>query len=520
MNQAESQKLKSLIHAEPTNALNKNNWPEPIHIEDSMNKALMTPSLARAERNDILTDLASFICKEVQFPMSTGFLHGLGVIASAMNRTFDIEAYPGKLIPANLYVVTSQPASSGKSAVNDCFSDTVAMAFRELNKKNAPERLRLSTKIKAMEKDIEKAGENETDLFKDLIDLKEKLMKVAQFKYKVTNATPQGLEKRAGMQGGVWQLVSDEAGSINSTLGLTYGDSSKPTESDIVLQGWDGNDMSVERVGREGYEGKVRGSIAVIAQRKTMTSIFASGESGSGISERFLLLDEPPLMGDRSFIDENGEAIAINPIPAPLMMRYARLISAIVNSEGCVFTFSKGARNMIAAEKQRIEPTLREGGENSNTMIRGALGKMDKQVFKISAVLHVAEKWDNDKKSRPTVISDSTVEYAIDLFSQLTACYKVAADNQGLMGKKSEASDVSDAMCRILIPTKRGVRPSFFTSTKKLRSNLKGRGAFKMMDSLTAKYLSDLIVPILEKANHCINVDGVIYINPKLTGAG
>ena len=143
MNQAESQKLKSLINAEPTNALNKNNWPEPIPVEDSMNKALMTPSLARAERNDILTDLASFICKEVQFPMSTGFLHGLGVIASAMNRTFNIEAYPGKLIPANLYVVTSQPASSGKSAVNDCFSDTVAMAFSELNKKNAPERLKL-----------------------------------------------------------------------------------------------------------------------------------------------------------------------------------------------------------------------------------------------------------------------------------------------------------------------------------------------------------------------------------------
>jgi len=218
MNSNESKKLHAAINADFSNALNPLNWPDPILIDDS--SLGRSPALLRSENTDILSQLTMEICKSVQFPVSTGFMHGLGVIASAMNKSFNIEAYPNKFIPANLYVVTSQPASSGKSAINDCFSDPVVNAFRELNKKNAPARFKLVTQIARLEKDMSKADDNELPaIATELMQLKEKLSKVPEYKYKVTNATPQGLERRAGMQGGVWQLISDEAGSINSTLG-------------------------------------------------------------------------------------------------------------------------------------------------------------------------------------------------------------------------------------------------------------------------------------------------------------
>lgn len=509
----EMKKVFDSIRIDTGNAFHKNLWPSPLLLDDVVLNRGETPFLTRAENKDILTLLAVAAAKQVQFPLNTAYLHGLGVVASAMNKSFDVETYSGgDTSPVSLFVVTSQPPSSGKSAINRVFSNPVSFAYDALNKKNAPERIRIDNKLKSAYLELKSANSDAESLAlsNEIAALTEQLALVPKYKYIVTNATAEGLEKRIAAQNGIWQLVSDEAGSIMSLLGLVYGIKGAAKNSDIVLQGWDGDWMSVERVTRDGYEGYVRGSIAVIAQKMTISAILEAGNDGNGVSERFLLLDEPEMIGHRSFINEDGTTAEYHPIPSDLRQKYQMLVSKIVHSDKTTLQVSDKARNLVARFRQGLEPEFLPGRKNSNTMLRGAVGKADKQIYKIAAVLHVVENWCSD--SKPIKIKDKSVEYAIDIFSQLSNCYRIAADNQGVLGDRTEAKEVGKSLLRMA--TRK--RPKFYTDAKTLRSNLKGRGAFKLQDTLTTKHIAEIIIPNLVKARYCIMVDDVIYINPNI----
>ena len=84
-------------------------------------------------------ELCKSVGDEYKFPANTVFLHGLAVLSAAVNRTFKYEYYNDQCA-CNLYAVTAQPPSSGKSGVNGFFCKPVAMAFDLLNKENAKKR--------------------------------------------------------------------------------------------------------------------------------------------------------------------------------------------------------------------------------------------------------------------------------------------------------------------------------------------------------------------------------------------
>ena len=98
-------------------------------------------------RKDILTNAAIGIAKQVQFPINTAFMHGMGIIATAMTKSFSYEYY-GNECPVNLYVVTSQPPSTGKSGVNNFFVSPVRIAFVDYNKSQQIKRNKIESKIK------------------------------------------------------------------------------------------------------------------------------------------------------------------------------------------------------------------------------------------------------------------------------------------------------------------------------------------------------------------------------------
>jgi len=329
------QRVYDSIKLNPGNTFAKDLWPEPLLLDDSITNWGDTPFLTRSENKDVLTLLAGAASKQVQFPVNTAYLHGLGVVASAMNKSFDVETYAGgDTSPVSLFVVTSQPPSSGKSAINRVFSNPVSFAYEAFNKKNAPKRMALQNKLKSAKDELKKSKDDREmmTLSDQVVDLTEQLSLVPKFKYIVTNATAEGLEKRIAAQNGIWQLVSDEAGSIMSLLGLVYNNPGQAKNSDIVLQGWDGDLMSVERVTRDGYEGYVRGSIAVIAQKMTISAILQAGGEGNGVSERFLLLDEPEILGHRKFINDDGSTAEYKSIPSELKNEYQKLVSKLVHS--------------------------------------------------------------------------------------------------------------------------------------------------------------------------------------------
>jgi len=477
----------------------ENQWADPVDFEYT-DESTLNVNLVDESSDDILTQMAMAISKQIQFPVNTAFLHGMGVIATAMTKSFSFKYNEGEK-PVALYVVTSQPPSTGKSGVNNFFVSPVRTAFVDFNKTQKIKRAKLEFKAKEVKEALKNAvNENELDsLMADLNDITDDLDDTPIYKYSVSNTTPEALENLSFSQKGTWNLVSDEAGSINVLLGNIYSDNKSPN-ADIVLQSWDGDWLSVNRITRSAGDGYVKGSIAVIAQDETISTILQAGSRGNGVSERFLLLRENNMLGHRNHNN-------YTPVPVNLKAKYAQLINELVFSDSTVFEFSKISKNVITKYKNEIEPLLKDNEEYSNNLLRGVAGKMDKQVMKMSCVLHVAKSWKGGLK--PTKIDDSTVKWAVSLYSELIKLYIDAADSNGYIGEISEIRCLKEQFIKFKDKKK------FAVTATEIKDYVKNKPVFKGRPKL-AKYISDRLIPKCIDYRLCTLCEGKIAINPRL----
>lgn len=474
-------------------------WADPIDVESAEERILDIKVVDHA-RTDTLTMAAKAIAQQVQFPVNTAFMHGLGVIATAMTKSFYYEYY-GNESPVNLYVVTSQPPSTGKSGINNFFVGPVRIAFVDYNKSQQSKRNKIESKIKEIKTELKEAVKDpEIDaLLSEMAVQTEKLEETPIYRYSVSNTTPEALEQIAFTQTGFWNVISDEAGAINVLLGNMYSEGSL-SNADIVLQSWDGDWLSSSRITRKAGEGYVRGSISVVAQDETISTILQAGARGNGISERFLLLRENNKLGVR---DHNQ----FKPVPSSVKVDYAMLINSLVFSDKTVFQFSDDAKRLIKENKIKIEPHLSDGGMYSNNLLRGVVGKMDKQVMKMSCVLHVAEKWSG--KTQPLVIEADTIVWAIKMYKELIKLYIDAADSNGFIGEVSELKAIKEQFIKFLQKDKQCITYS------ELKDYVKNRPVFKGRTKL-ASYIKEKLLMRLLELKLCTLVDDKIVINPKL----
>ena len=475
-------------------------WAEPRSL-DEVDDNFTLINLIDDSKTDILTMISKGISKQIQFPVNTVFLHGLGVIASAMTKSFSYSIRNNKA-PVNLYIITSQPPSSGKSGVNGFFCDPVRIAFADFNKRQKIKQGALQKQKKAVSKELkDSSNDMEVDaLLTQMSGIDDKLIDTPTYRYAVTNTTPEALESLAFNQKGAFNVISDEAGAINVLIGGAYNDSSKPSNEDIVLQGWDGDYLSVNRVGRDSGEGFVKGSIVVIAQDATVTTLLKSGLEGTGLSERFLLLREQNMLGKR----DHREWF---PVPEDLKARYSTLINQLVFSDDTTFTVSESASKLILDNKMKIEPHMGDDGKYSNSLLRGVVGKMDKQVMKMASVLHVSEHWVDGAK--PTKINDKTIKWAIKLYKELIKLYIDAANSDGFIGEQAEIKELKEQFTRFLDKKKQVVT---FTE---IRDYVKGKPVFRGRHRLSKYIKENLIIKCIE-LNLCTLVGSKVVINPNL----
>jgi len=474
-------------------------WGDPVDFEHT-DERILNIKLVDDARSDLLTQMAIGISKQVQFPKNSAFLHGLGIIATAMTKSFSY-SYRGSNAPVNLYVVTSQPPSTGKSGVNNLFVAPVRVAFNDFNDSQKKKRGKIEHQIKDAKTEL-KASNNDLEvdtLIAQISDLEAELESKPIYKYSVSNTTPEALEQVAFNQLGTWNLISDEAGSINVLLGNMYSDNAM-TNADIVLQSWDGDWLSVARITRKTGDGYVRGSIAVIAQDETISTILDAGIKGNGVSERFLLLRENDMLGYR-------DHTSYIPLCESVKVSYSALINQLVFSENTVFKFDDCASDLIMKNKVKIEPHMKENGMYSNNLLRGVVGKMDKQVMKIACVLHVVEHWGNGLK--PLYINADTVKWAIKLYKELIKLYIDAADSNGFIGEVSEIKAIKEQFAKFVQKGKFAVTPTELKDFVKRKSVFRGR-------TKLAGYIKDKLLIKCIELRLCTLHDGKIAINPKL----
>lgn len=486
-------------------------WGKVREVEGDNEKY---PIISIANDYDIVGRLALNISASVQFPESSAYMHFLGVVSSAMLGRFFVE-YHGTEQPTSLYVVTSQPPSTGKSAINSLAIAPIVAEVDRINEERKKERKKVLAKISAIKNEMkgEKAASDMAVLYEDLDKCNEDLERLCDIVFPVSDTTPEGLAKINNKQGN-FAVISDEATSVNSLLGMTYADASRKTNSELVLKAWDMGHVSIARSNADNNMSFVAsGCISVIAQDETIDAIMQAGSRGIGVSERFLLVREESFLGRRTFIDDDGDS-TYEPVNQELKAQYFRLIHNIMTEQDVKLRVTVAGMRRLNRARQELEPDLADGGKYSHTMLRGAMGKFDKQVLRIASVLHAIRNWSDDKgqpkKSRE--IEVDTIEEAILMFHELSKTYLSSADASGFAGESAELKAVYDAITKRAKTIKGG-----YIGYRVLYNSIRNLQIFKGQAGTTKK-MKEVILPRLQELNVICVVDDNIFLNPSLLG--
>lgn len=462
---------------------------------------------------DVVGKLSRSLAESVQFPASSAYMHFVGCVSAAMLGRFTVE-YHGTDQPTALYVVTSQPPSTGKSAINSMAIAPIVAEVERINEMRSKERKKLTAKLKGLEKELksERSGSDLAALFEEKEEMEEKIAKMCDIVFPVSDTTPEGLAKINFRQGN-FAVISDEATSINSLLGLTYANSERKTNSELVLKAWDSGHVSIARANADNNMSfTALGCMAVIAQDETISGIMEAGARGIGVSERFLLVREESFLGRRQFVDDNGET-TYTPVDAGLKAAYYKLIHNIMTEEHVSLKVSKSAMRALNIARQEMEPKLADGGEYSHTMLRGALGKMDKQVIRLASVIHTIRNWQDNNGTvlKSKEIDVETMQEALVMFQELSKTYISAANASGHAGEDAELTKIIDTITRLGKANKGTLTArAIYESIRKVRPFLGQAGVMKRLETA--------LLPKLEEMNYVCLANGRVFVNPSLLG--
>lgn len=480
-------------------------WKAPIEINSGNDKF----PLISIGGDNLVYEYAKAKAEAVQFPVSSAYAHFIGCMSAAMLGRFWI-GYHGDEQPTALYMVISQPPSTGKSAINSAAIAPMRAEIERMNELRKKERGRLTSELRKIEREIKNdvKGNSLAALYEEKEKIEEKIKRNANIVFAVSDPTPEGLAKVAAAQGN-FSVISDEATAINTLLGLTYGGTDKKSNSELILKAWDKNHMEVARSNQDNNLSiSPVGSICVIAQDETIRGIMDAGQRGIGVSERFLLVREEPLLGKRVLCDENGDSI-YKEVPRELTSKYYRLIHNVMKEEKIVLELSRNASRALNLERNKMEADFAAGGKYSHSMLRGHLGKFDKHVLRLASVLHTIKNWSGETPNRANREIDlDTMHEAIMMFHELSKTYLSSASAAGYAGDEAESRkliEVVTDLCR-----KGKGRASVQNVVTKCRNVTPFAGQQKVGDRI------DRLLVTLEDMHYICRLDDKIFLNPTL----
>lgn len=293
----------------------------------------------------------------------------------------------------------------------------------------------------------------------------------------VTNSTPEGLEKTLIESNGFFSAVSSEQGLFNSLLGNSYGGNGRQNNNDLLLNGFDGGDVNSLRAGRTGFNGSVIGAVCCFAQQGSVETIL-NASNGTGVSERFLMLSEPHNLGRRNHKQVFNKSLFAEHNYASQCDKFEDIIEDPLSPDDLiVLTISPNGFDLIKDYRNSIEHFLKDGGRFSHISLRGAGCKIDMQIMKISANLHLSDF------DQSTVIADKHVISAIEIANELLEANLRLCQAKGIMGLKAEFTAVIN-----YLTSKQGVK-----SEREIINSLRSTQPFKVFTGQKAKLIKDTL---------------------------
>lgn len=352
---------------------------------------------------------AKEVSDSVQFPYGTTMLTAMSCFSAAASLCFAVEYPDGTPLPLGLYVCASQPPGTGKSRVMNIFSS-------ELN-------VQIGKQMRRAQEENEQQGKNG-----EFHPLPSPIM---------SNATPEAVEmSMAKAESGRFVILSTEQGAIDRILNIGVKD--RATDNDIVLKGFVGETHGSARVNRIGFHGEVFGTMALISQPGTATKIIQSS-NGMGIAERFMFGEEPSLLGQRikrppTLKKESKNSY--NQRVKAITDRYAAVGSRGLDQLTGLRLCEKGYDFIYDLHDIR-EPKLKYYNDSGAHMMTGALSKVDQQIMKLAAVMHIYESIQKGGNV-PTTVDYFWVQQSTYLAFEMLSKLEDLLVSQGEIGEESK----------------------------------------------------------------------------------
>ncbi len=366
----------------------------------------------------------------------------LAVLSVAMQGKFKIKAKDDWIEPVNTFVLDVMEPSERKSAVQSAMIKPLNVYEIEQNKLNQGliesskmQKRILEKKQKTIEDQIAKGKLEKNEIIKiaeEIANYKE----IKPLKLYVDDITTEKLTSVIAQNDGRAAILSTEGG-IFDTLAGTY---SKTVNIDVMLKGYSGDSIRVDRIGRDS-ESILNPTLTVLlmVQPSVLSGLMQNGVfRGRGLTARFLYCIPKSLVGSRKYYSK--------PVNKDTYLAYEnRIINILEDSEEEIITLSKEADRLIADFAQELEGKLKTQYED----IIDWAGKLVGNILRISALLTRAKLervQDFLVVNNPLVVDKTTMENAIKIGRYFIEHAKAAFILMGIDDKEKESRKVLKAL--------------------------------------------------------------------------
>jgi len=387
--------LRNLLPSDPASGTDAPGWEAPLPLGEQSPLPAFPTHVFPAPLEAYLEGLAAQIRTPVDLPSMAVIV----ALSTAVAGKVRLEVAANWIEPVNVFAGIVMPPASGKSPVLkqvmrpiEAHERRLADQARTRNQEFESKRRILEERIRKVEREAANAKTDDARYAaqSDLVSLRAEERQLPwpiEPRRVTSDCTPEKLAQLMAEQGGRIAYVSSEGGIFDLMLGR-YSKSGGPN-IDVFLQGWSGDTIRVDRLGRGlDHVDDPALTIGVTIQPAVLEAMADQPAlRGRGLPARFLWAVPDSLIGRR---EPNPPSLCPSWIEQyhTMMGELLQLPVPACEEQVPVLRLSPEARELFADFNTRIEPRLGERGD------LGALpdwsGKLQSQLVRIATLLHVA----------------------------------------------------------------------------------------------------------------------------------
>lgn len=366
-------------------------WPDPV-----LPGTQTTPEIPADLLPTWSGDMVRAVSDSTQTPPALAFMSCLAVLATVLQRRFEVEPVPGYFEPLPIWTAVASAAGTRKSAVlhaiqgpcvdwEKLHADRMRREIARVNSARAVAKKKSERLLQdaAKAKDASERESIRAEIEREELQMPDEIRAPRLF---TSDSTPERLQVLLAEHGERMAVLSDEAGSFQIMGGLYSGGQA---HLDVYLQAHAGSPMRVDRASRAVHIDRPALSMGLLVQPGTLADVAGSKRfRDSGLLARFLWAIPDSTVGRR---DVRRHV----PIPEHVKEAYKRGIFGLLEGWGepvgkpKVLTFTDPARELWFDFAQEVENQQGEGGRYE--AISDWTSKLPGALARVAAVLELAE---------------------------------------------------------------------------------------------------------------------------------